>query len=114
MKLFTGLSIYSDSEESDDADGTARSRMQDQEDSDEELRRTIARKRRDFQNTERMILKKLQADEEAARASQASTSTNPPQHSPKESRELDSHDEKHSQDSDGKLQKVHSIQYFLL
>ncbi|KAK3884133.1 hypothetical protein Pcinc_000902 [Petrolisthes cinctipes] len=63
-----GLGIYSDSESEGDATGGEDEDERGDIDSDEELRQTIKRKRRDFQATERDILLKLQAEEMAERS----------------------------------------------
>ena len=56
--------MYSDS---DDEGGNPGAAIGDDGDSDEELRQTIRRKKKDFQTTERSILQRLQAEEEAER-----------------------------------------------
>lgn len=64
----SGLGIYSDSESDGDGSGGEGGGMHGETDSDEELRQTIRRKRRDFQATERMILQRLHAEEMAERS----------------------------------------------
>lgn len=68
-----GLGIYSDSESEGDVTGGEDEDGRGDIDSDEELRQTIKRKRRDFQATERDILLKLQAEEMAERTGRKSS-----------------------------------------
>lgn len=59
----SGLSIYSDSESEDEVSEVEGAGGHGDTDSDEELRQTIRRKHREFQATERDILRRLESEE---------------------------------------------------
>lgn len=89
-----GLGIYSDTEsDGEGSDGEGGSSRGDT-DSDEELRQTIKRKRRDFQATERDILQRLQAEEMAERSRKYGT------------HELESEDEDETEAGEGEQEGV--------